>query len=245
LLPALSKAKQKALGISCINNLKQLTLAAHLYANDFQDAIPPNGVYNVKSWVMTATPSGVAAMPEYADSTLIRKCVLYPYNNSEAIYRCPGDRDMIPGQSSPRVRNYSMSCMMGDNLGTGISGGNENKKFSAVYSPSPTYASLFIDEQSSAGTSLGETSIDDGYFAIPVGDSGPTWFNSPASRHGNYGQFSFADGHAALMKWLEPTTRRLRGNCVGSNSKGVAKDRDLHQVWRSMYADGAPGSSWP
>ena len=33
LLPVLSKAKDKASGISCINNLKQLTLAAHIYAN--------------------------------------------------------------------------------------------------------------------------------------------------------------------------------------------------------------------
>jgi len=43
LLPALSKAKQKAVGISCINNLKQLTVGFLMYASDNQDVIVPNG----------------------------------------------------------------------------------------------------------------------------------------------------------------------------------------------------------
>ena len=38
LLPALAKAKLKAQGIMCMNNNKQLTLAWHLYAGDYNDA---------------------------------------------------------------------------------------------------------------------------------------------------------------------------------------------------------------
>ena len=37
LLPALSKAREKARAISCTSNIKQLTLAKTMYANDFQD----------------------------------------------------------------------------------------------------------------------------------------------------------------------------------------------------------------
>jgi len=37
LLPALSKAREKARAISCINNLKQNALAAMLYAHDYDD----------------------------------------------------------------------------------------------------------------------------------------------------------------------------------------------------------------
>ncbi|MEW6158493.1 MAG: type II secretion system protein [Verrucomicrobiota bacterium] len=41
LLPALSRAKAKAQQISCINNIRQLSLAVHMYAGDFNDWFPP------------------------------------------------------------------------------------------------------------------------------------------------------------------------------------------------------------
>ena len=43
LLPALSKAKQKAQAISCMNNLKQLTLGWVMYNGDNNGKLPPNG----------------------------------------------------------------------------------------------------------------------------------------------------------------------------------------------------------
>jgi prepilin-type N-terminal cleavage/methylation domain-containing protein/prepilin-type processing-associated H-X9-DG protein len=42
LLPALSKAKDKAKSASCTNNLKQLGLGFLMYANDYQDWMPFN-----------------------------------------------------------------------------------------------------------------------------------------------------------------------------------------------------------
>jgi prepilin-type N-terminal cleavage/methylation domain-containing protein/prepilin-type processing-associated H-X9-DG protein len=36
LLPALSRAREKARQISCVNNMKQLTLGMHMYADDYQ-----------------------------------------------------------------------------------------------------------------------------------------------------------------------------------------------------------------
>ncbi|MCX6922278.1 MAG: DUF1559 domain-containing protein [Verrucomicrobia bacterium] len=40
LLPALSKAKEKAKRIQCMSNVKQFGLAIHIYATDFQDKLP-------------------------------------------------------------------------------------------------------------------------------------------------------------------------------------------------------------
>src|ERR1041385_2346936 len=42
LLPALSGAKQKALTLNCLSNLKQLETCWHLYAVDNNDLLPPN-----------------------------------------------------------------------------------------------------------------------------------------------------------------------------------------------------------
>src|ERR1700748_924836 len=42
LLPALSSAKRQALGIQCVSNKKQLTLAWVMYVGDYNDNMPPN-----------------------------------------------------------------------------------------------------------------------------------------------------------------------------------------------------------
>src|SRR5690349_8051302 len=42
ILPSLSKAKQKGQTISCVNNLKQLTIASVVYSVDFRDYWPLN-----------------------------------------------------------------------------------------------------------------------------------------------------------------------------------------------------------
>ena len=42
LLPALSKAREKARQISCVNNMKQLGIGVALYCDDHQDFLPPS-----------------------------------------------------------------------------------------------------------------------------------------------------------------------------------------------------------
>src|SRR2546423_1307330 len=41
LLPALTRAKETARRISCVNNLKQLSVGAVIYADEFQGLLPP------------------------------------------------------------------------------------------------------------------------------------------------------------------------------------------------------------
>ncbi len=50
LLPSLKRAKESAKSVVCMNNLKQLALAAHLYANDYSDKFPDGYVPLAKTW---------------------------------------------------------------------------------------------------------------------------------------------------------------------------------------------------
>ena len=246
LLPALSQAKKRALTISCLNNLKELTLASHVYAGDFQDAIPPNGLLTELAWVPGGdTAFNVTALPGATNIANVILAVLYPYNSSAKIYRCPGDMDFVQGCSQTRVRNYSMNGMMGNNLKTAGDvhpGIPEHTKFTAVVNPNPSAASLFVDEQSSSSPLTTKTSIDDGYFAVDSGNGSMTqyntdeWRNVPSSRHGNFGVFSYADGHVDRIKWDLPSTHKLAGQNAHS---GAFPDRDKHKMWLTTYGSGS------
>jgi len=248
LLPALAGAKKKAQGISCVNNLKQLALAANVYAGDFQDAIVPNGTIGDIGWVT----GDVRALPEATNSASVTQGLLWPDIQSLKSYECPGDLFYVNGTSAQRVRGYSMSCMMGNNLGAAGSGDHsgikENLKFSSVRDPGPSDAFIFVGEQGGANPSTDYTSIDDGYYAVGYTMTGPLWWSTPESRHGNHGQFSYADGHAGIIKWSEPKTQYLTGNIGGTqgHNLGATKDVDLHKIWSATYAAGGyPGLPSP
>ncbi len=187
LLPALSKAKSKATGIKCLNNQKQLTLAWIMYADDNLDRLAPNYLGNTNSWI----GGNVNVAPGWTNVLDIKNGRLWPYNNSLEIYKCPADVAYKQGiKSIIRVRSFSMSGRMGLTDVTFVNPTAPNFiKHSAIVAPSPSEAFVFVDEL--------KESIDDGYFAVQATiPNGGFWQNTPASRHGNGGVLSFADGHA-------------------------------------------------
>jgi prepilin-type N-terminal cleavage/methylation domain-containing protein/prepilin-type processing-associated H-X9-DG protein len=242
LLPVLSKAKEKATAISCLNNMKQLTLGALLYAGDYQDGIVPNMPNNINSWV----GGDVRTVPGAIDEGYIRDALLFPYNKSVAIYRCPTDKYNVSGATKTRVRSFSLGCMMGEN-GTGNAPKTvhpdfpEYLKFSQILRPGPALAMFFVDEQSvPLNPDKSNCSLDDGYFALEQ-QVNNMWRNVPASRHGNRGQFSYADGHAAFLKWKEADTHRLQGDRTATARPG---HKDLLAVREMIYPAGDRRVTW-
>jgi prepilin-type N-terminal cleavage/methylation domain-containing protein/prepilin-type processing-associated H-X9-DG protein len=59
LLPALSRAKDRAKATYCMNQLKQIMLGAHLYADDYQDKLLPYGIGGVRIQPGAISPGGV------------------------------------------------------------------------------------------------------------------------------------------------------------------------------------------
>jgi len=115
LLPALAKARTKAQGISCMNNLRQMMLGWRLYAEDNGDLLLASldvGRPRVLwcSGILDYSSSAVNWDP-YND---IAKSPIMPYigKNNFAIWKCPADPTKVrnaAGQMVPRVRSNSMS----------------------------------------------------------------------------------------------------------------------------------------
>lgn len=96
LLPALAKSKTKAQGIFCMSNTKQMMLATHLYAGDFEEAIWPNpddgNTTPYHNWC--PGQAGIGGGQEY-DPTILddpARNMLVKYGAQHSMYRCPADR---------------------------------------------------------------------------------------------------------------------------------------------------------
>jgi prepilin-type N-terminal cleavage/methylation domain-containing protein len=97
LLPALAQAKQRAQSMRCLSNVKQLQLGWMLYADDHENRLVPNWsmmpgwpdytrIYGVtNSWVCGSARTDPSAAG-------IRQGALWPYIQSESLYRCPSDK---------------------------------------------------------------------------------------------------------------------------------------------------------
>ncbi|MDB6065768.1 MAG: type secretion system protein [Pedosphaera sp.] len=210
LLPALTKAKSQALSIACLNNVKQLEVCWHLYALDNNDILPPNNfVYDIVSHrpLIQSDSWCTNVAPLDANPAGIVGGMLYQYNQSLGIYRCPADRSTIEtasGQklSTPRLRSYNMSQSI-----NGHSGFDTNiygllpcfTKYSDIRNPGPSKCFAFLE--------VHEDEIVDTEFGIPTQAYWPganAWWDIPANRHNQGCSFSFTDGHAEHWKWKYP-----------------------------------------
>ncbi len=227
LLPALSKAKERALGISCLNDLKQLQSCYQMYVGDNNDYLPPNlvssGTTSTKeSWI------GASAAKLDTSTTNIETGLLFRYNSSVKIYVCPSDKSktapsILNPQGGPRTRSYAIDWA----LAGGTVGGTVFPivKYNQIHKPEPADKIVFVDEN--------EDSIDNGGFGIySTGTFG--WFNLPASRHNRACTFSYADGHSSIMKWKGTSVLKFvsYGQAVPNN----ADDRfDLGRVQAGTF----------
>ncbi|HKI68269.1 MAG TPA: type II secretion system protein, partial [Verrucomicrobiae bacterium] len=190
LLPALSGAKEQALTVSCINNLKQLQICWLEYCQDNEDVMPPNNfVYYINigtsnnptlgedsmSWCKSLAP--LDTNPINANTSL-----LFPYNQSSAIYHCPADRSTVNGHPDKlRNRSYNMSnsanCQKADHF----------RKYSEIKAPTALFVFIDTNEHDIWDSTFGVISL-----GSPWQDY---WLDVPADRHQQGADLSFADGH--------------------------------------------------
>ena len=177
---AIAKAQGKALGITCMGNIRQLSLASLLYVADNGESFPYNlggsdsnrgiapkrdynWVNNIMDWELSPDNTNTA----FATKGNFSTCA----NHSAPIYHCPADRALSDIQKqagwASRVRSYSMNAMVGnagDNSRWGTNLFNpEYKQFmKATEIDHPTEIFVFVDEH--------PDSINDGYFLNQLDD---------------------------------------------------------------------------
>lgn len=126
LLPALRKAKAKAQGIQCQGNLRQLTLAWRLYADDSNHRLPychncgnHGGGQNsphvwVDGWLDLTNPR---KRDNWDVSEDLMKSPLWSQGaNAPNLWHCPGDQTTginAQGQRVPRVPSFSINPPVG------------------------------------------------------------------------------------------------------------------------------------
>ena len=244
LLPALGKAKTKAQGISCQNNLKQLMLGWHLYSGDNNDAlvksagldslvsvVSPTKSYPLNQWCMGTMDSGTTM----TNGLLIMDSLLYRYIGSLAVYKCPADRKTTKDPYGakggiPVVRSLSMNCWFNPiNAWAADSKTVTNfRKLGGILRPSETWVT--IDEN--------PASINDGWFVCdPAAVSSGNWVDLPASYHNKAGGLSFSDGHAEIKRWKDAAVTDRKPN------PWTSKDGKVDLKWlaaRSTYGPNGP-----
>jgi prepilin-type N-terminal cleavage/methylation domain-containing protein len=115
LLPALSRAKEKAKRIQCLSNVKQFALAIQIYANDFKDKLPQMSSGN---WAWDL-PYDVA---NYMASSGTQRHIMYDpgfpeqdsnelWNYAPPAFRVIGYALTFPGTASVTITNQNKTMI--------------------------------------------------------------------------------------------------------------------------------------
>lgn len=204
LLPALSRAKLKTQGISCMNNLRQMTLGWRMYPDDYNDLLLAS--LNVPAqqkrvnWCTGGLDFNGGNRSNWDVNQDLAKSPLMPYIGKKgfAIWKCPADTASVnvSGQGRlPRVRSNSMSQVFDNGSWLPAGPWRVYGKTTQIVLPAKTW--VLVDEH--------PDSINDAACAVQMAKPDATTaqiIDFPASYHGGACGFSFADGHAEIHKWM-------------------------------------------
>jgi prepilin-type N-terminal cleavage/methylation domain-containing protein/prepilin-type processing-associated H-X9-DG protein len=174
LLPALSKAREKANSARCCSNLRQLYTALSLYADDNDDMFPVAG--DTIGWNQIDPTTGLGSWMQQ----------IFPYVKTKAIYHCPldwrSDYSYFLGANAAYVAVHH---------------------FASVNRRRISFPSAFVLSGDTGGRMAGGPEFDprdadkDDYTQNCVGgpvSAGAAWI--AWQRHGSGQNLLFADGHA-------------------------------------------------
>lgn len=254
--PVFARATSKSQGIYCLNNQKQLALAAIVYSQENQDNWVPNMPGQNIEWVAGNMDFNHANTDNTNAPLLLNPAVsvMGLFVKDAKIYHCPADESFISGEGA-RVRSVSMNQAVGTVgvttgslaagspvngqwlIGTDIGNSRQNTwrtygKTSSMGVPGAANLWIFLDEH--------PDSINDASFAVEVAQTGvfARIIDFPASYHDGGCGISFADGHAVIHKWIgsviKPPIVNGGSSIGGGASTGISGDSVADVMWLQL-----------
>lgn len=189
LMPSLNRSKERSLGISCINNIRNLSIPYLLYQKDNSNNLIGADTGKVNhDWVR-------AGNTDYA----ITNGKLFTYVNSRETYRCPKDfrwDRFRTVRSDYFWRAFSINGFLNGERKHDPEGVRKLSQVKKGYDS----VLLFAEEQDPRGYNMNS------FFLKRPPHTLVTWVNADwmAPLHLKGYNISFLDGHAEYIKTLEP-----------------------------------------
>lgn len=254
LLPALTRAKCKAKGITCLNNHRNLSMAWRLYTDDNRDVLiyasGTNANDHLSTW-MSGNLDFSSNPSNWDPNQDIYKSPLWPYFKSLTILKCPEDTSyvVVNGTNAPRVRTMVMNLYLGGFGGTaGIWDDRQWKLYLRAsdlnIQPGPARIFVFTDEREDA-INFGNFYVDMAGAPTLTTPGNPAQYmmaDMPSYYHCGSCALSMADGHSEIKKWRDPRTMSppLAHETLTFNGYSeTAEPRNQDIAWLQQHATGA------
>jgi prepilin-type N-terminal cleavage/methylation domain-containing protein/prepilin-type processing-associated H-X9-DG protein len=194
LLPALSKARDKARAISCTSNQKQIGLAVALYADDNEDFFPFTG------WNSAGDPPKNLSKPPQQ--------LMYGYSGDKKMFQCPGDPALDKSKSYMSPYAIKESIAVRPSYWWEFSNRPDfpDRNYSYMFNErtlTRAMRRLQVVQPANLGyCSDGSITPNGGTWAtINVHDASRTGWNIRLDfLHGNYVNFLYGDGHCGQVR---------------------------------------------
>jgi prepilin-type N-terminal cleavage/methylation domain-containing protein/prepilin-type processing-associated H-X9-DG protein len=192
LLPALGRAKAKAVTIFCVNNLHQIGLAMMMYGNDYEDRLPVSATHiagaGLGGWTSAPTPWMVALQSDYQNTNVLR---------------CP--------DLSSKYRQSGFSYFLGSRGFSFVLGAPASVHLRSIATPSTYILSGDCNYASDpVNADLNNNDVDTLFSAA----------NSPPPIHNSRVNVVFADGHVRTSKNFAPGEMTFSANSTGVSYEG-------------------------